>query len=347
MSIKRRALGRGLAALIPAAAGPTSASETLPGDATEASPSRAASTPMGGRPLGEAREGLRVVGIEEVHPARSQPRKTFDDAKLDELAASIRTQGLIQPLVVRVRETGGYEIIAGERRWRAAQRAGLHTISIVVREIANARAFELAMVENLQREDLNPIEEAEGFDRLIREFGYTQESLAARVGKDRTTVTNAIRLLKLPAGVRSLVIAGRLSMGHARAILGLESLTATPSSPGESTRSSEGSAPGLPTGLTTDIRDRMERLGRVAATRDMSVRQVEALVRREKSGAIGTPAPAEPANSTVSGRDLATRLSRALGTRVRVVESGAGRGYIEVHYASLDQLDGLLAKILT
>ena len=339
MSIKRRALGRGLAALIPAAAGPPSAADGVSDNSPETSPARLPGAPSVARAGGEAREGLRVVGIEEVHPSRSQPRKTFDDARLDELATSIRAQGLIQPLVVRVREAGGYEIIAGERRWRAAQRAGLHMVAVVVRDIANARAFELAMVENLQREDLNPIEEAEGFDRLIREFGYTQESLAARVGKDRTTITNAIRLLKLPAGVRSLVIAGRLSMGHARAILGLESLPPPTGSPA-------GSPAGSLVGSPADVADRMERLGRTAATRDMSVRQVEALVRREKSGAATERSPPTPPESTVSGRDLATRLSRALGTRVRVVEAGNGHGTLEIHYASLDQLDGILAKIL-
>lgn len=383
MSIKRRALGRGLAALIPGAGNPAppggltsngsatrGAGEGIAGTALAnaaatangLSPGATAATrsPAGspgsseqrtearadarGEARAEAktegREGLRVVGIEEVHPARAQPRKTFDDARLDELAASIRSQGLIQPLVVRIRESGGYEIIAGERRWRAAQRAGLHTIPVVVREIAHARAFELAMVENLQREDLNPIEEAEGFDRLIREFGYSQESLAARVGKDRTTITNALRLLKLPPGVRGLVIAGRLSMGHARAILGLEALAQT-----------GGTGPALAAASPAEIAERMERLGRKVVAREMSVRQAEALVRSEKdgaaSGSLSTPAtPAESGSGTVSGRDLSTRLSRSLGTRVRVVERGPGNGHLEIHYGSLDQLDGLLAKLM-
>ena len=252
-----------------------------------------------GRPVAEPREGLRVVGIEEVHPTRSQPRKAFDDTKLDELAGSIRTQGLIQPLVVRVRETGGYEIIAGERRWRAAQRAGLHTVAVVVREIAPARAFELAMVENLQREDLNPIEEAEGFDRLIREFGYSQESLAVRVGKDRTTITNALRLLKLPPGVRGLVISGRLSMGHARAILGLESLAEGRTAAGHANAASVPGTPGAvqPAPLSpAQLAEQMESLGRRVVARELSVRQVEALVRSEKDGAAATrPQPADAA----------------------------------------------------
>jgi len=304
MSTKRQALGRGLAALIPGAAAP------------EPAPSAEAER----RQAEPAREGLRTVAIEDVHPMRGQPRKSFDDARIDELAASIRAQGIIQPLIVRLRDGGGYELIAGERRWRAAQRAGLHQVPVVVRDSAAAEAFELAMVENLQRQDLNPIEEAEGFDRLIREFGYTQESLAGRVGKDRTTITNALRLLKLPPGVRSLVIAGRLSMGHARAILGLET---------------------LPTGAV----EAMERMARQASARDLSVRQVEQLVRRARE-APGDSAPEAPVRPTASARDLETRLSRSLGARVRVVEAGPGRGQLAIHYASLDELDRLLAKLL-
>jgi ParB family chromosome partitioning protein len=255
------------------------------------------------------------VAIEEVHPSPTQPRKTFDDARLAELAESIRAQGIIQPLVVRAREAGGgYELVAGERRWRAAQRAGLHEVPVVIREIAPDRAFEMALVENLQREDLNPIEEAEGYQRLVAEFGYTQESLAARVGKERSTVANALRLLKLPAAVRTLVIGGQLGMGHARALLGLES---------------DGS---------------IERLARQAVARGLSVRQVEGLVRRERE-----PAPASngtPARQSSAARDLTERLQRALATRVRLVEAGPGRGHIEIHYHSLDELDAVLAKIL-
>ncbi|HVR61294.1 MAG TPA: ParB/RepB/Spo0J family partition protein, partial [Polyangia bacterium] len=200
---KRKALGRGLAALIPGAA---------------AAP---ATVPAGGAV--QRGDGLRTVAIEEIFPSRDQPRQIFDDARLSELADSIRTQGVIQPVIVRLRAQGGYELVAGERRWRAAQRAGLHEIPAVVRDIAPMRAFEMAMVENLQRADLNPIEEAAGYQRLISDFGYTQETLAGRVGKDRTTVTNALRLLRLPESVRDLVVAGRISMGHARALLGLDS----------------------------------------------------------------------------------------------------------------------------
>jgi ParB family chromosome partitioning protein len=305
---KRRALGRGLAALIPEAAAPPPVSGQ----------GEVAGRPgSGGRGRGD---GLMLLAIEEVHPARHQPRKAFDDERLDELAESIRTQGIIQPLVVRLREQGGYELIAGERRWRAAQRAGLHEVPAVVRDVAEQQAFELALVENLQRADLNPIEEAEGYQRLMAEFGYTQENLASRVGKDRSTVANALRLLKLPPSVRDMVIAGRLSMGHARALLGLESDGA------------------------------IERLARQTVSRELSVRQVETQVRRERqdrndrderksNGATAKPGPSPAA------RDLQQRLERTFGTRVKLVEADATHGHIEIHYHSLDELDGVLDKL--
>jgi ParB family chromosome partitioning protein len=289
---KRQALGRGLAALIPAAAAP---------DAEER-----AQTKLGG--------SLRAIDIENIHPSGRQPRKTFDDARLSELAESIRSQGVIEPLVVRMRPAGGFELVAGERRWRAAQRAGLHQVPAIVREVTEAQAFEMALVENLQREDLNPIEEAEAYQHLVAEFGYTQESLAARVGRERSTVANALRLLKLPPSVRSMVVEGRLSMGHARALLGLEDDAV------------------------------IERLARQTASRGLSVRQVEALVRREREEG-DRPAP-PPAKESPAARDLGLRLQRALSARVKLVEAAPGRGHIEIHYGSLDQLDAILARIL-
>jgi len=311
---KRKALGRGLAALIPTA-------RPMPAPSTS-------SPPADGASAGTER-GLRLVAIEDIHPWRDQPRKVFDDQKLAELAASLKAQGIVQPLVVRVRPAGGYELIAGERRWRAAQKAGLHEVPAVIRDIAPDSAFEMSLVENVQREDLNPIEEAEAYQRLIAEHAYTQETLAARVGKDRTTVTNSLRLLKLPPGVRGLVIGGRLSMGHARAILGLEAL-----GPGGT--------------------EAMERLGRQTAARELSVRQVEQQVRRERERAAGGgdggagagPAADGPARASASARDLEQRLSHSFGTRVRVIEAGPGTGRLEIHYGSLDQLDGLLARLL-
>ena len=218
---------------------------------------------------------------------------------------------------MRERAAGGYELVAGERRWRAAQRAGLHEVPAVIRDVAPAQAFDMALVENLQREDLNPIEEAAGYERLIAEFGYTQEKLADRVGKDRSTVANALRLLRLPEAVRGLVAQGRLSMGHARALLGLESV------------------------------DAMEKLARRTISQDLSVRKVEETVRRDRSGGGGTkPGTASAARPSPNARDLGLQLTRALGTRVDINEAAPGRGHIAIHYHSLDQLDALLERLV-
>jgi ParB family chromosome partitioning protein len=301
---KRNALGRGLAALIPGAPAPT--------------PSMTIGAAIAARPREAAGDGTRTIPIEDVHPSNGQPRKTFDGERLEELAASIRTQGIIQPLIVRTRAAGGYELIAGERRWRAAQRAGLHEVPAVIRDVAPAQAFEMALVENLQREDLNPIEEAAGYERLIAEFGYTQEKLADRVGKERSTVANSLRLLRLPDSVRGLVAQGRLSMGHARALLGLESVAA------------------------------MERLARRTVAQDLSVRKVEETVRRDRADSGGDGKTAVPAaRPSPNARDLGMRLSRALGTRVDVSENAPGRGHVTIHFHSLDQLDALIERIVS
>ncbi len=187
-----------------------------------------------------------------------------------------------------------------------------------MREVAPTQAFEMALVENLQREDLNPLEEAAGYERLVAEFGYTQEKLADRVGKDRSTIANALRLLRLPGGVRALVAEGRLSMGHARALLGLESPPA------------------------------METLARRTVAQDLSVRKVEELVRRARTAGTTSEStkPASAAAPSASARDLAMKLTRVMGTRVAVVEAGPGSGQIVIHYNSLDELDGLLERLM-
>jgi len=301
---KRNALGRGLAALSPGAPAPA--------------PPVSVAAAIAARPRESAGDGTRKIPIEDVHPSTAQPRKTFDGERLEELASSIRTQGIIQPLIVRARAAGGYELIAGERRWRAAQRAGLHEVPAVIRDVAPAQAFEMALVENLQREDLNPIEEAAGYERLIAEFGYTQEKLADRVGKERSTVANSLRLLRLPEAVRTLVAQGRLSMGHARALLGLDSTGA------------------------------MEKLARRTVAQDLSVRKVEEAVRRDRSGSGGAAnAGATAARQSPNARDLGLQLTRALGTRVDINETAPGRGQIAIHYHSLDQLDALLERLVS
>jgi ParB family chromosome partitioning protein len=250
-----------------------------------------------------------VAGIEEVHPNRGQPRTRFEDGKLDELAQSIKELGVLEPILVRKRASGGYEIVAGERRWRAAQRAGLREVPIVVRELSGATAFEAAIVENLQREDLNPIETARAFQRLIDEFEHTQDSIAHKIGKDRSTVSNALRLLKLPTSVLEHIENGDLSEGHGRALL---------------------------TAPTTALR---EKLGREAVEKQWSVRETERHARQ-----AGEAKP-EPKPKTANVRDLENRLSKSLGARVTVHDHGEGKGSIHVNYTSLDELDRILAKI--
>jgi ParB family chromosome partitioning protein len=289
---KRRALGRGLAALIPGA--------TAPPPPTVATRGR----------------DYFLCPIEEVARAPDQPRQTFDEASLAELAASIREQGVIQPLIVRQGDGGGYMIIAGERRWRAAQRAGLRLIPVIVKEATPAQAFELALVENLQRDDLNPIEEAEAYRRLLEEFGYKQEELAQRVGKERSSVTNSLRLLRLPEAVRGMCASGQLSMGHARALLGCDSEAA------------------------------ILRLARAVAARGLSVRQTEEAVRRLRAGGKRGAKSGKGPEPSASVRDLESRLRRARGARVKVVQRSAQAGHLQIDYASLDELDRLLERLL-
>ena len=280
----KRALGRGLSALIPSAA----------------------AVPLAGE--SKDKSVLRLP-IEDIRRDAFQPRKTFEDAKLRELAESIQAQGVIQPVLVRRDPSGGYVLIAGERRWRAAQLAGLKDIPALVRDVSPAEAFELALVENLQRTDLNPIEEAEGYRRLVEEFHLTQEQVSQRVGKDRSTVANALRLLSLPEEVKAMLADGTLSMGHARALLGL---------------------PRIP---------EMVELARRITDRRLSVREAERLV---KEGREPDPAPRN-GRSSPQHRALVEELQRLLGTKVRLTEKGAGKGTLEIDFFSYEDLDRLLA----
>jgi ParB family chromosome partitioning protein len=288
--LPKRALGRGLDALLAATPPPTT-SGTSYGD-----------------------KSVFHCPVERIIPQKGQPRQHFDERALDELAASIRESGIIEPLVVRRASDGRFELIAGERRWRAAQRAGLKELLVVVKDVSPKEAFELALVENLQREDLDPIEIAEAYQRLLQEHGYTQEGLAERVGKDRTTVVNAMRLLKLPARIRAMVVERELTEGHARALLG---------APDDKTMG--------------DLADK-------AARGRLPVRRVEALVRAAKERALGKhPTGSEPSKPTKSPavRDLEQRLMRRLGTKVEVRDQ-AGSGELAIAYASLDELDRIL-----
>jgi ParB family chromosome partitioning protein len=261
-------------------------------------------------PIAPGRQ-LLALPIEAIERNPEQPRKRFDELKLEELAASIREHGVVEPILVR-KDGGKYRILAGERRWRAAARAGLKEIPAVVREASEREAFELALVENLQRADLNAIEEAEAYDVLVSDHGLTQEEIAKRVGKERSTVANALRLLKLPEDVRDSVRDGQLDMGHARALLGIDDAEAIRKAAGRAIR--EG----------------------------LSVRATEALVRalthKEKKE---PPKKAE----TPAIKDLTQRLQRRLGARCRVVPKSAVAGRLEIEYSSLDELDGILARI--
>ncbi|HET9599118.1 MAG TPA: ParB/RepB/Spo0J family partition protein [Anaeromyxobacteraceae bacterium] len=288
---RRPALGRGMAALLSNAPAPA--------------PAPAAALAAG--------RAFLSLPIEAVERNPGQPRKRFDEARLEELAASIREHGVVEPILVR-RNGQRYRIVAGERRWRAAQRAGLKEIPALVREATDVQAFELALVENLQRADLNAIEEAEAYQALVDEHGLTQEQVAERVGKERSTVANALRLLRLPEEVREAVSEGRLEMGHARALLGLEGADA------------------IRRAAARVLRDRL------------SVRATEALA-RELAGGGGKRKPAGTPPDSPAVRAVITRLQRRLGCRCRVVPSGDFTGRIELDYTSLDELDGILGKI--
>lgn len=269
MSEKRRGLGRGLSALLP--------------DAPAESP--------------------RTLPIERLRPSRLQPRSDFDEAGLDELAESIRAQGVIQPVIVSVGNKDTYTIIAGERRWRAAQRAGLAEVPVVVREVRDDRhLLELALVENVQRADLNPIEEAEAYRQLAESFGLSHEEVAERVGRRRATVTNALRLLRLPAAVQDLLRSGRLTAGQAKPLLAL------------------------------DDPEEIVRLAARAAEKGLSARALEEIAGRK--GGTRRKAKSEPEPNTAAA---AERLTRRLQTRVEIARAGRG-GTIRIHFGSEDEL---------
>jgi ParB family chromosome partitioning protein len=250
--------------------------------------------------------------IEELRPLKNQPRKVFDDQKLAELEASIKARGIIQPLVVR-KMADHYQIIAGERRWRAAQKAGLKKVPVLIQEATEDAAIEMALIENIQRENLNPIEEAAAYQSLIRSFDLTQEEVAGRVGKDRSTVTNSLRLLRLPEPVREDLSSGILAMGHARALLSLES---------------------VPMQLLK-VREQV-------LARRLSVRETESLVKRTKKEALSPPAPPKKPDPNLQA--LENSLKQSLGTKVKIVAKKKG-GKIEINYFSAEDLDRLLERL--
>jgi ParB family chromosome partitioning protein len=280
---KRQALGKGLSALIPDS----------------------------GDTLQSARSNSLEVDVDRLEPNVYQPRGAMDEPALDELAKSIKANGVIQPIIVRRVDNGRYQIIAGERRWRAAQRAGLVKVPIVVKDVAatdNKRLLEMALIENIQRQELNPIEEAQAYQRLLEEFGLRQEDVAAQVGKDRSSVANHLRLLKLPIEVRQNVAAGTLSMGHARAIVAL-------SDEGEQLR-----------------------VARDVIARHLSVRETESLVKKQDAAAVETPdAKPAPPKKDVHTRAAEEQLHLALGTRVEIRRRKKG-GEVSIAFANEDEL---------
>jgi ParB family chromosome partitioning protein len=279
--MKRKALGKGLSALIPEA-----------------------------HQFEERQEQFFQCPIEAIEPNPYQPRQDFSPAELEEMAESIREKGVVTPLLVSKTDRG-YRLIAGERRWRAAQRAGLDRVPVVVREATPTESLELAIIENIHRKDLNPIEEAAAYSRLLDQTGDTQETLAKRVGKDRSTVTNLLRLLKLPVFIQQDLIDGRLSMGHARVLAGLKDI------------------------------DEQKQLRDLVVKRALSVRQLETLVNRRD---VAGPSPSQQPERDFYFESLENTLKRSLGTKVEITRKGR-QGRIVIHFYSDEELDRLLERL--
>ncbi|MBI3127756.1 MAG: ParB/RepB/Spo0J family partition protein [Candidatus Tectomicrobia bacterium] len=302
---RKKALGRGLDALL--------AEES-------AAPAAAEEAPV---PASEPGEGkLFAISPDRLRPGVHQPRTDFDEEDLAELAESVRAHGILQPILVRRLPNGDFEIVAGERRWRAARLAGLAEVPVLAIEAAGGRALEIAIIENVQRSDLNPMEEASAFQSMVERLGLTQEEVAARVGKERSTVANYIRLLRLPAAVQEIVAAGDLSMGHARALLSLRT------------------------------EEEMTAFARAAARSGLSVRQLEGRIRKLLAGPPAARAQYErpPADEGPDGpqavfiRDIAARLRASLGTKV-TIQGDEKRGRILIEYYSSEVLEGLADRL--
>jgi len=284
MATKRMALGKGLGALLP--------------EFGQAEP-----------------KTLLYCGIEEIIPNRSQPRKHFDESRIQELAWSIKEKGILEPLIVR-RADQGYELIVGERRWRAAQKAGLKEVPVLVKEVEGREALEISLIENLQREDLNPIEAAEAFKHLIEEFDISQEDLSKRMGKDRTTITNTLRLLKLPLEVRNQLLQNRITSGHARAILSLEN------------------------------KEKQKELCALIIKKGLSVREAEVIAKRWSEKPKKSITPVKKRGDLESQlSSLQDSLRKYLGTKVLITQKDK-KGKIEIEYYSHEDLERIVEAIL-
>jgi len=281
LPLNRNRLGRGLASLI---GEPAIANPRLPAEGEQ-----------------------RVVPIDLVHGSKLNPRKTFREEELAELAESIRQKGIVQPIIVRADPAGGYEIVAGERRWRAAQRAGQHNVPVIVREYDDQQMLEVAIIENVQRADLDPIEEAAGYNELIVRFAYTQEKLADVIGKSRSHLANTLRLLKLPDGVQAMVSEGKLTAGHARALVG---------------------------------RADAEDLARKIVDQNLSVRDIEQLVQIIDRGGPKTP-PSRVREKDADTKAFEQELTELLGLKVEIKRGSGESGILSIKYGNYDQLDYL------
>jgi ParB family chromosome partitioning protein len=256
----------------------------------------------------------RLISIDQLRPGAFNPRRDFDDAELAELAQSVRSKGLLQPIVARPDTTrGGYEIVAGERRWRAAQKAALHTVPVIVRDLSDQEAAEFALVENIQRSDLNAIEEASGYQELMVRFGYTQELLAELVGKSRSHLANTLRLLKLPEEVQAHVRDGKLMAGHARALVG---------------------------------RSDAEALARRIIEQDLNVRAVEAIVTDGEGGRPGKPGSRRVADKDTDTIAFEKDMSDSLGLRVEIKPGSGESGTLTIRYGNFDQLDYIRSRLV-
>jgi len=289
MAVKKRGLGRGLDAL-------------LSGPSVSALEEQAVKIDQ---------KELQQLPVDLIQRGKYQPRRDMDPQALEELAHSIRSHGVMQPIVVRPIEGSRYEIIAGERRWRATQQAGLESIPAMVREVPDEAAIAMALIENIQREDLNPLEEAMALQRLQQEFELTQQQVADAVGKSRVTVANLLRLISLPDEIKTMLAHGDLEMGHARALLGLDE-------------------------------ERQVEGARHVVARGLTVRQTEALVRQWLTG---KPEPVEPARPDPDIARLEQRLAERLGSAVQIRHGNKGKGQLVIRYNSLDELQGVLAHI--
>jgi len=255
----------------------------------------------------------RQLPIDQLRPSGHNPRKSFDDAELAELAESIRSKGLLQPIIARPDAArGGYEIVAGERRWRAAQKASLHNVPVIVRELTDQEVLELAIIENVQRADLNPIEEATGYSQLMEQFGYTQEQVAEVIGKSRSHLANTLRLLKLPEPVRALVREGKLSAGHGRTLVG---------------------------------RDDAENIARYIVANDLNVRATELLMQGQARGGGAQPGGGAPRKDPDT-RAFEKDMSDSLGLKVEIKPGSGESGQLTIKYGNFDQLDYIRSRLL-